>query len=855
MQPKTLYIHIGTHKTGTTALQNFFDLNRTNLRAWDIVYPLDMDGQAKQGHYRLFWSLQVDCGKHSERFPADLRSARKEWTAAIKQCDRQYGLISAEGLWACRSDNIGRIKDMTAAFDVRIIAYLRRQDGLLSSVYNEQIKNGRPLERGKEVTYKMDYRQALGEWAAVFGRQNIIARPYERGQFYDSNIFADFCHYVFGRQLPSEFNLPPKSVNTSLHRIALEYKRLVNRLPLALPQKYEILAPLLRVSEVLDSSGRPDLSVLSPAKRIAVLNECADSNCDVATEYLGRQDGRLFFEPPPDPDEIWQPYESLTQEDAAFINGILLEKFPSAASLLMKSLLEVLASRDLRRDEEFRNLLPGLVSNPANDSQCAAELKQRLSKMFWQANAQSVTTMPRRISRTNVKKTFRRLMGRLVGFWSPRSERVRSPGKKQKPKLKRRPLPAAANKTVYLHVGSPKTGTSALQYFLLHNRDALSRRGFYYPAHALDPNGISSGNAEMLAYFLKNNVSKAEHFISDLLKADVPNIILSSEYLFRLDTACIKQMKRLLANVDTRVIVYLRRQDHMTLAVFHQGIKRHGCTENMEQYLESHRTKNFLYQMRIERWAQCFGKENITVRPYEKQQYVGGDIFTDFLHLLGLELTGDFERPARQINTAYRTDAIEAMRLFNLLPLQSYSQELDAILQHYSDISNRQGDWPYPLLSAAERISILRRHDASNIAIARDYLNRPDGQLFYEPLPDESQPWQPYPGLSGAQLHDIAVHIAQHSGALCSRIAGAVNKGLRSADPAVRQAAETLSGAAQLFAAADNVPQTCLLAPNRGPGFLRRAYYCLPVRLREPLKYALRYTARRLKGALKSPRT
>ena len=36
-------------------------------------------------------------------------------------------------------------------------------------------------------------------------------------------------------------------------------------------------------------------------------------------------------------------------------------------------------------------------------------------------------------------------------------------------------------KTVYLHIGMPKTGTTALQMFLPLNEEALSQNGFSYP--------------------------------------------------------------------------------------------------------------------------------------------------------------------------------------------------------------------------------------------------------------------------------------------------------------------------------------------------------------------------------------
>ena len=37
---KTAYIHIGTHKTGSTSIQDFLFKNRTKLRDRGFLYPL-----------------------------------------------------------------------------------------------------------------------------------------------------------------------------------------------------------------------------------------------------------------------------------------------------------------------------------------------------------------------------------------------------------------------------------------------------------------------------------------------------------------------------------------------------------------------------------------------------------------------------------------------------------------------------------------------------------------------------------------------------------------------------------------------------------------------------------------------
>ena len=48
--------------------------------------------------------------------------------------------------------------------------------------------------------------------------------------------------------------------------------------------------------------------------------------------------------------------------------------------------------------------------------------------------------------------------------------------------------------TVYIHVGTPKTGTSAIQVFFTKNRKLLKEKGVCYPDLGFDFPGIKSNS-------------------------------------------------------------------------------------------------------------------------------------------------------------------------------------------------------------------------------------------------------------------------------------------------------------------------------------------------------------------------
>ena len=91
---------------------------------------------------------------------------------------------------------------------------------------------------------------------------------------------------------------------------------------------------------------------------------------------------------------------------------------------------------------------------------------------------------------------------------------------------------------VIIHLGPPKTGSSAIQNWLLQNRnELLAKEGIFYPSHTVDSNGISSGNVE--AVFERSedrsltfSAEKLEQCLIDATKAGAHTLLLSSEFFF-----------------------------------------------------------------------------------------------------------------------------------------------------------------------------------------------------------------------------------------------------------------------------------------------------------------------------------
>ncbi len=299
---------------------------------------------------------------------------------------------------------------------------------------------------------------------------------------------------------------------------------------------------------------------------------------------------------------------------------------------------------------------------------------------------------------------------------------------------------------LFIHIGLPKTGSTALQRFLHHNRETLSGLGYLYPGknpahHYIRYNWTDKTDSVLLA--------KSQNMFREIREKPNDRIIISSETMSASNENIPHTLKNLVIeelgdDLEIKIIVYLRRQDHWLESRYVQNIKTtySFVPESLKkmafpEFLRSHRKfYNLDYYRRLEPWAGIFGETNIMVRPYEKDQFVGGSISSDFLHTIGISSCSQFSQPDKtNFNTGLSPDAVEIVRLYNKYLKSVYFKNIlcNSLLRR---TSSKQPFSTYTYLSPRQRFDLLSEYDESNARIAREYLCRNDGRLFYEEWPD-----------------------------------------------------------------------------------------------------------------------
>ncbi|MEG6509456.1 hypothetical protein V6C03_10790 [Methyloligella sp. 2.7D] len=299
-----------------------------------------------------------------------------------------------------------------------------------------------------------------------------------------------------------------------------------------------------------------------------------------------------------------------------------------------------------------------------------------------------------------------------------------------------------AKKQLYLHIGLGKTGTTSLQTFFWANRKPLAKYGILYPT-----TGAVAGAHHLLSPhippFLKDvwDFVPTSKWAPELAQAANMPVLLSSELTSSAKPDVVARFgEELLPYFDTKVIIYLRRQDHLIVAGYSQQIK--AGTQKMDIGGAFARLfGQFDFKARLMPWIEAFGAENLILRPYERRQLIGGDIRKDFLSgILGIDDLSGFQTSTTNENPRFAYPALEYKRMINnVIPDTQASTRFNEPLLAYSaaiDSSSTAIFHESDLLAAAERKMVLNRVRPVNAWIAKDLMGRNDGILFQDPEPD-----------------------------------------------------------------------------------------------------------------------
>lgn len=318
-------------------------------------------------------------------------------------------------------------------------------------------------------------------------------------------------------------------------------------------------------------------------------------------------------------------------------------------------------------------------------------------------------------------------------------------------------------KTLYLHIGTPKTGTTSIQLFCKHNAKVLEQKGICYPL--FDFKYHDSGNSRnglflQHAYYDQNgerDISVEQDYFtrgSEKIKElfdTYDNILLSDEGIWQ--TAFVRtrgkdtiaRIKRMAeeGNYQVKIIVYLRSQEEYAVSWWNQLIKHSRTSANKItwQYYRKYISRYVAldYYENLMQLEEAFGQESIIVRRFDKEYFKNGRLLEDFLDTLGLEYTDEFEVIQEERNTRFSDNACEVKRAINKIPTVTQKDRVyfQKMLLEVSKVSMKR--YPSYMMSDKEIEVFMKKYEEGNQKIVERYLK--DGQPLFRDKKKKHTKW------------------------------------------------------------------------------------------------------------------
>ena len=178
---RTIYLHIGRGKTGTSYIQGFLSRNRRILGKQGLLYP--RTSEKGGGHQELAKSF-VDPASYPIELPRNPATCRRRTLGEIRRSKASAIVISSENFAIGNVEKIAEyFNQLAGEFVPKILLFVRSQDELAESEYTQMVKLkgvGCSFETYAETMLEgCDYWQLAQQWESHFGRANVNCKIYD----------------------------------------------------------------------------------------------------------------------------------------------------------------------------------------------------------------------------------------------------------------------------------------------------------------------------------------------------------------------------------------------------------------------------------------------------------------------------------------------------------------------------------------------------------------------------------------------------------------------------------------------------------------------------------------------------
>ncbi|NQY43139.1 MAG: hypothetical protein HRT87_07350 [Legionellales bacterium] len=215
-------------------------------------------------------------------------------------------------------------------------------------------------------------------------------------------------------------------------------------------------------------------------------------------------------------------------------------------------------------------------------------------------------------------------------------------------------------KTVYLHIGSPKTGTSSIQSFASLNHNALLKHNVFYPLSGRELGRIRYKNVFANGFpFYEDNRKNIEKILKNFDESKCTNILISEEMFFGGNLISICNFFAS-SKYELKIIVYLRHAIEY-LASFYSVVFDNSEQKELELFIKSN-IQSYLDSLNmLKTLPGIIGKNNVIVKTFEEERWLNGLLIDDFFSIFNVKISEYFQK-IKKTNVSFSREKIEKFR-------------------------------------------------------------------------------------------------------------------------------------------------------------------------------------------------
>jgi|KBSMisStaDraftv2_1062788.scaffolds.fasta_scaffold06600_4 hypothetical protein len=298
----------------------------------------------------------------------------------------------------------------------------------------------------------------------------------------------------------------------------------------------------------------------------------------------------------------------------------------------------------------------------------------------------------------------------------------------------------SAAKTLALHIGANKTGSSAIQEFLRLNAGRLAAHGVIVAPADLMPGGPVSGQHVPFLEHLREDMHNGRKVVRErifLLMRDAPvggKVIVSAENLSNLNGTH-ELFADAVARHNTQVVLYIRRQDELLLSSWQQwGSKE---SDDCWAWIVSQVGRRGDWRLTLQPWEELVRRDQISIRIYDRRRLHRQNVIADFVVTLGLgNILQEFDIPAKTSNPSYSEAVLDFVKGNPLLFRDIHDNRVYDIIEELTGYQFHRSPRE-SIITHAQRLALLKKYSGTNTWVKNRYFPESNEPLFPEPRPED----------------------------------------------------------------------------------------------------------------------